>query len=46
MVVAQPDPAAAYTVTDDGDTLRFATAAVTIAIDKRTAAFTYLDSQR
>ena len=45
MVVAQPDPAAAYTVTDAGDALHFATAAVTIVIDKRTAAFTYLDAQ-
>jgi alpha-D-xyloside xylohydrolase len=45
MVVAQPDPAAAYTVTDAGDALHFATSAVTIAIDKRTAAFTYSDSQ-
>ncbi len=44
MVVAQPDPAAGYTVTDAGDTLHFATAAVTIAIDKRTAAFTYCDA--
>ena len=45
MVVAQPDPAATYTVTDDGDTLHFATSVVTIRIDKHTAAFTYSDSQ-
>ena len=43
MVVAQPDPAAAYTVSEAPDTLHFATSAVTIAIDKRTAAFTYYD---
>lgn len=43
MVVAQPEPAAAYTVSETPDTLHFATSAVTIAIDKRTAAFTYYD---
>ena len=38
-------PAAAFTVEETPDTLRFSTAAVTIAIDKQTAAFTYLDSR-
>ena len=45
MVVAQPHAGAAFTVAETGDALLFSTSAVTIAIDKSTAAFTYVDSQ-
>ena len=46
MVVAQPDAGCRLSpCTETADSLLFATSAVTIAIDKRTAAFTYLDSQ-
>ncbi|MFO7633854.1 MAG: glycoside hydrolase family 31 protein [Caldilinea sp.] len=44
MVVAEPDQSVPFTVNETSDSLLFATAEVTIAIDRRTAAFTYLDS--
>ena len=43
MVVAEPQPDVAFTVTEEDNRLLFATAAVTVAIDKATAAFTYFD---
>ena len=45
MVVAPPAEDVHFTVQETADTLLLATSAVTVAIDKRTAAFTYLDSQ-
>ncbi len=45
MVVAPPAEDVHFTVQEAADTLLLATSAVTVAIDKRTAAFTYLDSQ-
>jgi alpha-D-xyloside xylohydrolase len=43
MVVAAPEADVRVTVTETPDTLRFATEDVVIAIDRRTAAFTYFD---
>jgi alpha-D-xyloside xylohydrolase len=45
MVVAHPQPHAAFTIAEEGDRLLFSTDCVTIAVDKCTAAFTYLDSR-
>jgi alpha-D-xyloside xylohydrolase len=43
MVVAAPEPGVRFTVEETPATLIFATSEVTIAIDRRTAAFTYFD---
>ncbi|MBL8092697.1 MAG: DUF5110 domain-containing protein [Anaerolineales bacterium] len=45
IVCAPPDPTATFTVRELPDRLLFATDALIIAIDRRTAAFTYLDRQ-
>ncbi|HRA65116.1 MAG TPA: glycoside hydrolase family 31 protein [Caldilinea sp.] len=45
MVVAAPDQNTPFTVDETADSLLFSTAAVRIAIDKQTAAFTYYDGQ-
>jgi len=44
-VVAQPENYASYKVIDTGSSLRFSTSCVTITIDCKSLAFTYLDSQ-
>lgn len=43
MVVARPDEPVPFTVSETDASLIFATSEVTIAIDRRTAAFTYTD---
>ncbi len=43
IVTARPDPAVQFAVRDQPDQLIFVTDALTIAIDRRTAAFTYYD---
>lgn len=45
MVISHPDPDTPFTVRETSDSLVFATSAVTILINKATAAFTYEDSE-
>src|SRR5512135_2917120 len=45
MVVANPESYAGYKVIDTESSLTFSTPCITILIDRKTLAFTYLDSQ-
>lgn len=44
MVVAEPQPDVLFSVSEEDDRLIFTTDAITVAIDKQTAAFTWSDS--
>jgi alpha-D-xyloside xylohydrolase len=45
MVVVQPDPEVRFTLQETSTSLIFSTSAVTVSIDRQTAAFTYCDQQ-